>query len=381
MTGCGSYGADCYISAYDARDGKPVWRFSTIAREGQPGGDTWGAASQSVARGRRHLDRRHLRSGAQRDLLGRGPAQALAARQPRRQARRQGAVHQFHARARSRYRQAQVVFSARAGRILRHGRSVRTRPGRSGRNGSCCSPSASPASCGSSTARPASFSAHKETVYQNLFATIDPKTGEPTYRSDILEQQIGQWFQICPSTEGGHNWQAMSYHPETAQLIIPLSQSCMAMSGRKVEFKENSGGGAGDRRFFEMPEHARQDRQAGGLRRPHAEGELVDRAARAVSDRGALDGRRSRLCRRSGPLFPGRGRQDRQDALEDAPGHVGAGLSRSRSRSPANSTLRSPPGLGGGSPRDVPRVIAPEIHHPGNGNALYVFALPDNVRP
>ncbi len=34
-------------------------------------------------------------------------------------------------------------------------------------------------------------------------------------------------------------------------------------------------------------------------------------------------------------------------------------------------------GLGGGSPRDVPRVIAPEIHHPGNGNALYVFRLPD----
>ena len=33
-------------------------------------------------------------------------------------------------------------------------------------------------------------------------------------------------------------------------------------------------------------------------------------------------------------------------------------------------------GLGGGSPRLVPRTIAPEIHHPRNGNALYVFALP-----
>ncbi|MCZ2151428.1 MAG: PQQ-binding-like beta-propeller repeat protein [Bryobacterales bacterium] len=33
-------------------------------------------------------------------------------------------------------------------------------------------------------------------------------------------------------------------------------------------------------------------------------------------------------------------------------------------------------GLGGGSPRDVPHVIAPEIHFPGNGNALYVFELP-----
>src|ERR1022692_648218 len=37
MTGCGSYGADCYVSAYDARDGKLIWRFSTIARKGQAG--------------------------------------------------------------------------------------------------------------------------------------------------------------------------------------------------------------------------------------------------------------------------------------------------------------------------------------------------------
>jgi hypothetical protein len=43
MTGCGRYGADSYISAYDARTGETFWRFSTIAREGQPGGDTWGA--------------------------------------------------------------------------------------------------------------------------------------------------------------------------------------------------------------------------------------------------------------------------------------------------------------------------------------------------
>jgi alcohol dehydrogenase (cytochrome c) len=34
-------------------------------------------------------------------------------------------------------------------------------------------------------------------------------------------------------------------------------------------------------------------------------------------------------------------------------------------------------GLGGGSPRNVPRTILPDIHYPLNGNALYVFALPD----
>jgi alcohol dehydrogenase (cytochrome c) len=34
-------------------------------------------------------------------------------------------------------------------------------------------------------------------------------------------------------------------------------------------------------------------------------------------------------------------------------------------------------GLGGGSPRNVPIAIAPEIHHAENGSALYVFWLTD----
>ena len=34
-------------------------------------------------------------------------------------------------------------------------------------------------------------------------------------------------------------------------------------------------------------------------------------------------------------------------------------------------------GLGGGSPRQVPITIAPELHYPASGAALYVFALPD----
>ena len=34
-------------------------------------------------------------------------------------------------------------------------------------------------------------------------------------------------------------------------------------------------------------------------------------------------------------------------------------------------------GLGGGSPRVVPGLVSPEINYPRNGNALYVFTLPD----
>jgi alcohol dehydrogenase (cytochrome c) len=34
-------------------------------------------------------------------------------------------------------------------------------------------------------------------------------------------------------------------------------------------------------------------------------------------------------------------------------------------------------GNGGGSPRQVPATIAPELHPPATGNAIYVFALPE----
>jgi alcohol dehydrogenase (cytochrome c) len=34
-------------------------------------------------------------------------------------------------------------------------------------------------------------------------------------------------------------------------------------------------------------------------------------------------------------------------------------------------------GLGGGSPQNMPNVILTDVHRPDNGQALYVFALPE----
>ena len=43
MTGCDHYKDDvCFISAHDAGTGEELWRTSTIAGPGEPGGDTWG---------------------------------------------------------------------------------------------------------------------------------------------------------------------------------------------------------------------------------------------------------------------------------------------------------------------------------------------------
>ena len=139
---------------------------------------------------------------------------------------------------------------------------------------SCVFTIGKPASCGSSIAKTGKFLGHKETVFQNVFDAIDPKTGEPTYRSDILEQQIGQWVQSCPEHRRRPQLAGDELSPRRpAQLIIPLSQSCMEMSGRKVEFKRRlAAAPARDRRFFEMPGSERQHRQARGLRRQDDEG-------------------------------------------------------------------------------------------------------------
>ena len=97
------------------------------------------------------------------------------------------------------------------------------------------------------------YVAHKETLFQNVFDRIDAQTGKPVYRADIIEGKVDQWIQACPSTEGGHNWQAMSYNQPTGLLIIPLSQSCMEMQGRDIQKVDGSGGTGAARRFFEMP--------------------------------------------------------------------------------------------------------------------------------
>ena len=59
---------------------------------------------------------------------------------------------------------------------------------------------------------------------------------------------------VCPSTEGGKNWQAMSYNQPTGLLIAPLSQSCMDFTAREVDFNGAAGGSGGDRKFLPMPD-------------------------------------------------------------------------------------------------------------------------------
>lgn len=60
----------------------------------------------------------------------------------------------------------------------------------------------------------------KATTFQNWAKGIDVKTGRPIENPNI-RYETGK-FEIWPGTIGGHNWQAMSYSPQTGLVYIPV---------------------------------------------------------------------------------------------------------------------------------------------------------------
>jgi len=62
----------------------------------------------------------------------------------------------------------------------------------------------------------------KATTFQNWAKGIDFQTGRPIENADIRYEK-GR-TEIWPGTIGGHNWQAMSYSPKTGLVYIPVHQ-------------------------------------------------------------------------------------------------------------------------------------------------------------
>ena len=372
MSGCTRYKEDvCFISGHDAATGKEVWRTSTIARPGEPGGDTWGDLPLTFRAGgdawipgsydpetnlvywatAQAKPWARVARGTDGDALYTNSTLALDPDT--------GKMKWYYQHLPGETQDMDEVFESIL--VDAGGRKSLFKMGKLGilwqldrTNGQ--------------------FIHATDLGYQTI-VQVNAQTGKVTYLPGKIPQ-LGVELEMCPSTAGFKSWRAMSYNPQTRAFYIPMNLNCEKGTFGPVEKVVGKGGtGPVQRADYKHPESGgnlgeflAMDSQTGKV--------LWRQRTPSPSNTAALS-------TAGGVVFGGD--WDRHMYAYDA----AAGKILWQTRLPTSAQgfpitylakgkqyVAMPAGLGGGSWSTlIPLELAPEIKRPNSGNGIFVFAL------
>ncbi len=374
ISGCERYKDDvCFITGHDAITGEELWRTSTIARPGEPGGDTWGDLPL------------RFRAGSDAWIAGSYDAEtnlvywATSQAKPWARAVRGTAGDAL-------YTNSSLALDPDTGELVWHyqylpgethdmdevfesvlidldGRRSLFKMGKLG-------------ILWQIDRTTGEFINATDIGYQNILS-VDSETGEVRYRPGMIPE-IGVEIEMCPSTSGFKSWRAMAFSPLTNALYIPVALNCELATFGPAE-RILGGGGTGPVRRINTPHPASEGNLGELLVIDIRNGEVMWRHRTPSPINTAA------LTNAGGLVFAGD--WDRHMYAYNA----WSGDILWQTRLPTSTQgfpisyladgkqyVAIPVGGGGSSwSTTLPRELAPSIRRPRNGNSLHVFALPN----
>ncbi|MEQ1886280.1 MAG: PQQ-binding-like beta-propeller repeat protein [Bryobacteraceae bacterium] len=224
-----------YIVALDAATGKEAWRFNTIAKPGEPGGDSWNGLP---------LEKRNGASvwvpgsyDAKRNLAFFGPAQTYDTGPLLRPVNQPGITND------GLYTDSTVAINPDTGKLVWHFQHqpndqwdldyafarVVVDLNINGQTKSAVVTGGKQAIFDVLEADSGKYLFSMDLGLQNSILSIDPVTGAKKVDQKTVPGS-GETVTVCPHAGGAKNWIPESFNPETKMLFIPLVESCMDLS-------------------------------------------------------------------------------------------------------------------------------------------------------
>ena len=388
MTGvssCNTHKGGCFIVGLDAQTGAEAWRFYTIARPGQPGGNSWNGAPVDQRFGGSVWTTGSYDPDLKLVYFGVGQTYdtaTLLEPQAEKGESNDGA-----------YTDSTVALDPDTGKLAwffqHHKRevwdydwvfeqSLITFPV-GGQDKKLVLTGGKIAIFDAVDRADGKYAFSVDLGLQTLVTSIDPKTGDKII-NPAFEPTPNKRMEICPHPGGARSWPATSYDPTTGILYASLVESCMDFTWVPRDSTKTAAGG-NDMQWVLKP-------------RPDSDGKFGRVEAIDLKTKKVLWTERRRAPQASSILATGgglvfEGSRDRDFRASDKA--TGKMLWRTRldavpSSSPITYGINGEQYVavvagGGGAHEATWHTLTPELDTPPGGTTLWVFKLPSKSEP